>query len=37
MTSYCVSTGSHSSQELIDAGADKVFESLQAIADSHFS
>ena len=37
MTSYCVSTGSHSSQELIDAGADKVFESLQEIAHSHFS
>ena len=37
MTSYCVSTGSHSNRELIDAGADKVFKSLQEIADSHFS
>ncbi len=37
MTSFCVSTGSHSFQELADAGADKVFESLQEIADFHFS
>lgn len=37
MTSYCVPTGSHSTQELVDAGADCVFESLQEIADKEFS
>lgn len=37
MTSFCVPTGSHSAQELVDAGADRVFESLQEIADKQFS
>lgn len=37
MTSYCVPTGSHSTQELLEAGADCVFESLQEIADKQFS
>lgn len=37
MTSYCVATGSHSADELREAGADCVFESLQEIADQRFS
>ena len=37
MTSFCVPTGSHSLQELEEAGADRIFESLQAVADTVFS
>ncbi len=37
MTSLCVSTGSHTAAELVEAGADRVFESLQEIADTVFS
>ena len=37
MTSFCVPTGSHSVQELKEARADHIFESLQEIADTVFS
>lgn len=37
MTSFCVPTGSHSVAELEAAGADRIFESLQAIADTIFT
>lgn len=33
MTALCVTTGSHNRRELIDAGADEVFDSLIEIAD----
>lgn len=36
MASYCVPTGSHSEDELKEAGADRVFESLQDITDNLF-
>jgi|TARA_B110000495_G_C22920390_1_gene537698 HAD superfamily hydrolase (TIGR01509 family) len=37
MTSFCVPTGSHTVQELREAGTDRIFESLQEIADTVFS
>lgn len=37
MTSFCVPTGSHSKIELEEAGADRIFDSLQAIADGIFA
>ena len=37
MTSFCVPTGSHSAEELEEAGADRIFENLQAIADGIFA
>ena len=37
MTSFCVPTGSHSIEELRKAGTDRIFESLQEIADTVFS
>lgn len=37
MTSFCVPTGSHTIEELRKAGADRIFESLQEIADTVFS
>ncbi len=33
MTSFCVPTGSHTREELAEAGADRIFDSLQEIAD----
>ncbi len=36
MTSFCVPTGSHSERELVEAGADRIFPSLQAIAETLF-